>query len=158
YGNGQEDGDNINIGTSFNALLQDTDGSEELVYIVRIVEGEGQIVGEGLIDQGDGSVLVPVSQINTVAVDPADNFSGDIRLELIAQSTETLNPLAGSETAQSVVQEVVINVLPVADDAQLRVTRVEGLEDEPIPLSDHITLTELDDTADDFGVETLFVR
>ncbi|UIP30295.1 retention module-containing protein [Photobacterium sp. TLY01] len=158
YGNGQEDGDNINIGPSFNALLQDTDGSEELVYIVRIVEGEGQIVGEGLIDQGDGSFLVPVSQINTVAVDPADNFSGDIRLELIAQSTETLNPLAGSETAQSVVQEVVINVLPVADDAQLRVTRVEGLEDEPIPLSDHITLTELDDTADDFGVETLFVR
>ncbi|NAW63727.1 retention module-containing protein [Photobacterium halotolerans] len=158
YGNGQEDGDNINIGPSFNALLQDTDGSEELVYIVRIVEGEGQIVGEGLIDQGDGSFLVPISQINTVAVDPADNFSGDIRLELIAQSTETLNPLAGSETAQSVVQEVVINVLPVADDAQLRVTRVEGLEDEPIPLSDHITLTELDDTADDFGVETLFVR
>ncbi|MBD8513689.1 retention module-containing protein [Photobacterium sp. CAU 1568] len=158
YGNGQEDGDNINIGPSFNALLQDTDGSEELVYIVRIVEGEGQIVGEGLIDQGDGSFLVPVSQINTVAVDPAENFSGDIRLELIAQSTETLNPLAGSETAQSVVQEVVINVLPVADDAQLKVTRVEGLEDEPIPLSDHITLTELDDTADDFGVETLFVR
>ncbi|WP_459782917.1 hypothetical protein, partial [Photobacterium sp. R1] len=24
YGNGQEDGDNINIGSSFNALLQDT--------------------------------------------------------------------------------------------------------------------------------------
>ncbi|MCM0148668.1 retention module-containing protein [Photobacterium galatheae] len=158
YGDGEEDGDNISISASFNAGLQDTDGSEALVYFVRMVEGEGQIVGEGLIAQPDGFFLVPLSAIDTVAVDPADNFSGDIRLELIAQSRETLNPLSGAETAQSVEQAVVINVLPVADDAQLKVTRVESLEDEPIPLSDHITLTELDDTADDFGTETLFIR
>ncbi|QUJ69397.1 hypothetical protein KDD30_21780 (plasmid) [Photobacterium sp. GJ3] len=158
YSDGEEDGDNISIAASFNALLQDTDGSEELMYFVRIVEGEGQIVGDGLIAQPDGSFLVPLSSVGSVAVDPADNFSGDIRLELVAQSRETMNPLPTAITAQSVVQEVVINVLPVADDALLKVTRVESLEDEPIPLSDHITLTELDDTADDFGVETLFVR
>ncbi|KHT62651.1 hypothetical protein RJ45_16225 [Photobacterium gaetbulicola] len=157
YGDGEEDGDNISLSESFQALLQDTDGSEELTYFITITEGQAQIIGEGITEVEPGVFEVPVMAVDTIEIDPIDNFSGDIRLNLTAQSTELGHFVPGSETAE-ITEEILINVLPVADDAQLKVSRVESLEDEPIALAPLIELTELDDLDDDFGVETLFVR
>ncbi|PSU35614.1 retention module-containing protein [Photobacterium lutimaris] len=157
YGDGEEDGDNISLSESFQALLQDTDGSEELTYFITITEGQAQIIGEGIIEVAPGVFEVPVTAVDTIDIDPIDNFSGDIRLNLTAQSTELGHFVPGSETAQ-ITEEILVNVLPVADDAQLKISRVESLEDEPITLAPLIELTELDDLDDDFGVETLFVR
>ncbi|MGR5063757.1 retention module-containing protein [Photobacterium sp. DNB22_13_2] len=157
YGDGVEDGDNISLSESFQALLQDTDGSEELTYFITITEGQAQLIGEGIIEVAPGVFEVPVTAVDTIEIDPIDNFSGDIRLNLTAQSTELGHFVPGSETAQ-ITEEILVNVLPVADDAQLKVSRVESLEDEFIALAPLIELTELDDLDDDFGVETLFVR
>ncbi|MCQ1058698.1 retention module-containing protein [Photobacterium sp. ZSDE20] len=157
YGDGEEDGDNISLSESFQALLQDTDGSEDLTYFITITEGQAQLIGEGIIEVAPGVFEVPVTAVDTIEIDPIDNFSGDIRLNLTAQSTELGHFVPGSETAQ-ITEEILLNVLPVADDAQLKVSRVESLEDELITLAPLIELTELDDLDDDFGVETLFVR
>ncbi|MGF1735098.1 retention module-containing protein [Photobacterium satsumensis] len=157
YGDGVEDGDNISLSESFQALLQDTDGSEELAYFITITEGQAQIIGEGIFEVEPGVFEVPISAIDIIEIDPIDNFSGDIRLTLTAQSTELGHFVPGSETAQ-ISEEILVNVLPVADDAQLKVSRVESLEDDPIALAPLIELIELDDLDDDFGVETLFVR
>ncbi|MBC7001274.1 retention module-containing protein [Photobacterium sp. BZF1] len=157
YGDGEEDSDNISLSESFQALLQDTDGSETLTYFITITEGEAQIIGEGITEVEPGIFEVPVTAADTIEIDPIDNFSGDIRLNITAQSTELGHFVPGSETAQ-ITEEILINVLPVADDAQLKVSRVESLEDESIALAPLIELIELDDLDDDFGVETLFVR
>ncbi|MGF1726902.1 retention module-containing protein [Photobacterium nomapromontoriensis] len=157
YGNGIEDGANISLTESFQAVLQDNDGSEVLTYFITITEGEGEIVGSDITQVSPGVFEVPVSAIGLIALNPADNFSGDIRLNVTAQSREVSHFAPGFETAQ-ITEAILVNVLPVADEAQLKVSRINSLEDQPIALAPLITLTELDDTADDFGVETLFVR
>ncbi|KLV05526.1 hypothetical protein ABT56_11190 [Photobacterium aquae] len=157
YGDGLEDGPNISLADSFQAFLQDTDGSEVLTYFITITEGEGQIIGDGITEVSPGVFEVPVASASSVALDPADNFSGDIRLTLTAQSRELGHFVPAFETAQT-AETLLVNVLPVADDAQLKVQRVSSLEDEAIALAPLIQLTELDDTDDNFGVETLYVR
>ncbi|MGF1683229.1 retention module-containing protein [Photobacterium minamisatsumaniensis] len=159
YGDGLEDSDNISLTESFQAMLEDLDGSEVLTYFITITQGEGQIIGDGITETEPGSGIfeVPVGSIDSIELDPAPNFSGDIRLNLTGQSRERGNFVPEFETAETTV-ELLVNVLPVADDAQLKVRRVDSLEDEAIALAPLIDLIELDDTDDDFGVETLYVR
>ncbi|WP_208161068.1 M10 family metallopeptidase C-terminal domain-containing protein [Shewanella algae] len=145
------------------AALQDTDGSEALFYYVQILpDAQGNInaslMGKGLVETPAGSGIYKVSaaNIDSVSVDPKANYAGDIRVEITAQSQEQGNAVAGKETADSSVQTLVINVLPDADAAELKLRRIASLEDEPIALKSYITLTELDDTQD--GSESLFLR
>lgn len=115
-------------------------------------------MGKGLVETPAGSGIYKVSaaNIDSVSVDPKANYAGDIRVEITAQSQEQGNAVAGKETADSSVQTLVINVLPDADAAELKLRRIASLEDEPIALKSYITLTELDDTQD--GSESLFLR
>src|SRR5690606_20230528 len=59
-------------------------------------------------------------------------------------------------TADSEVVDVVVRVEPVADEATLKVTRIESDEDTAIDLKPLITLNHTADTSD--GSETLYVR
>ncbi|PSU45288.1 hcalcium-binding protein [Photobacterium frigidiphilum] len=151
-----EDTDNVDL--NLTAVLQDDDGSntssEDLYYFITIKEGEGTLVGNNLVETptGSGIYKVAAADIGSVQVDPANNFSGDIKLDVYAQSEERDN----HDTADSVHKEIIINVNPDADDATMKVKRIESDEDELISLKDHIFLTPQDDNAD--GSEKLFVR
>ncbi len=60
-------------------------------------------------------------------IDPADNFSGQIKIDVTAITTEGNNPLAGKDTARSVTEEIVIDVNPVADAGSFTVNRINIL-------------------------------
>ncbi|WP_146143633.1 retention module-containing protein [Photobacterium phosphoreum] len=156
-----EDQDNVLLNVV--ADLQDTDGSETLFYFITVpVEYQDkctlEIGGQLLVETSPGSGVykVTANQMGSVEVNPVDNFSGDIKLTIQAQSKENSNFVAGHQTADSVEKTVIINVSPVADDAVLKVTRVEANEDQRIDLSNHINLTSLDDNTD--NSEHLFLQ
>jgi large repetitive protein len=154
------DEDDINAQLQLKADLQDTDGSENLFYIIEIQADStgninGVLEGTGLVDLGNNQWRVSANNINTVQVNPNDNFSGDINLRVIAQSEEQAVFVAGQQTADSVVRDIVINVNPIADETVLKVTRIESNEDEVINLGNSITLSN---TVDVDSSESLFVR
>ncbi|SMY38821.1 Poly(beta-D-mannuronate) C5 epimerase 7 [Photobacterium andalusiense] len=156
-----EDQDNVLLNVV--ADLQDTDGSERLFYFITVpVEYQDkctlEIGGQLLVETSPGSGVykVTANQMASVEVNPVDNFSGDIELTIQAQSKENSNFVTGHQTADSEIKTVIINVSPVADDAVLKVTRVEANEDQRIDLSSHINLTSLDDNTD--GSETLYLQ
>ncbi|PKH07185.1 hcalcium-binding protein [Moritella sp. Urea-trap-13] len=151
-----EDTDNVDL--NLTAVLQDDDGSntssEDLYYFITIIAGDGTLVGDNLVETsiGSGIYKVAAADIGSVQVDPADNFSGDIKLDVYAQSEERDN----HNTADSVHKEIIINVNPDADEATMKVKRIESDEDVLINLKDHILLTPQDDNTD--NSESLFVR
>ncbi|WP_237716190.1 DUF5801 repeats-in-toxin domain-containing protein [Moritella dasanensis] len=151
-----EDSDNVDL--NLTAVLQDDDGantsSEDLYYFITITTGDGTLVGDNLVETsiGSGIYKVAAADIGSVQVDPADNFSGDIKLDVYAQSEERDN----KDTADSVHKEIIINVNPDADEATIKVKRIESDEDVLINLKDHIFLTPQDDNTD--NSEILFVR
>ncbi|PSV98562.1 hcalcium-binding protein, partial [Photobacterium aquimaris] len=156
-----EDQDNVLLNVV--ADLQDTDGSESLFYFITVpdeykdkctLEIGGQLLVE--TSPGSGVYKVTANQMASVEINPVDNFSGDIELTIQAQSKENNNFVTGHQTADSEVKTVIINVSPVADDAVLKVTRVEANEDQRIDLSPHISFTSLDDNTD--GSETLYLQ
>ncbi|SKA50927.1 retention module-containing protein [Photobacterium toruni] len=156
-----EDQDNVLLNVV--ADLQDTDGSERLFYFITVpVEYQDkctlEIGGQLLVETSPGSGVykVTANQMASVEVNPVDNFSGDIELTIQAQSKENSNFVTGHQTADSEIKTVIINVSPVADDAVLKVTRVEANEDQRIDLSSHINLTSLDDNTD--GSEALYLQ
>ncbi|MHA6615434.1 retention module-containing protein [Photobacterium damselae] len=144
-----EDADNVQL--DLQAVLNDDDGSENLFYFITITEGEGTLVGKGLVEVSPGVYKIAASDIDTIEVDPADNFSGDIKLDVYAQSEEKDN----HDTADSDHKEIIINVNPVADDGVLKVSRIEADEDQRIDLASHIHLTSNDDFD---GSEHLYIR
>ncbi|HIF9378837.1 TPA: retention module-containing protein [Photobacterium damselae] len=144
-----EDADNVQL--DLQAVLNDDDGSENLFYFITITEGEGTLVGKGLVEVSPGVYKIAASDIGTIEVDPADNFSGDIKLDVYAQSEEKDN----HDTADSDHKEIIINVNPVADDGVLKVSRIEADEDQIIDLASHIHLTSNDDFD---GSEHLYIR
>ncbi|WIH20921.1 retention module-containing protein [Photobacterium damselae] len=144
-----EDADNVQL--DLQAVLNDDDGSENLFYFITITEGEGTLVGKGLVEVSPGVYKIAASDIDTIKVDPADNFSGDIKLDVYAQSEEKDN----HDTADSDHKEIIINVNPVADDGVLKVSRIEADEDQRIDLASHIHLTSNDDFD---GSEHLYIR
>ena len=102
-------------------------------------------------------------------MDPSEHFSGQIKLDVTAITTESTNPLTGKETARSETEEIVIDVSPVADQADFVVNRINIFEDnartqdtvdpvtdhDPLQLSEVITMTP---SVDIDGSEELFVR
>ncbi|PSV40376.1 type I secretion C-terminal target domain-containing protein, partial [Photobacterium sp. GB-36] len=156
-----EDGSNVQL--SVVADLQDTDGSEALFYYITVPKEYQdkctlEIDGQTLVETSPGSGIykVDAEQMKSVEVNPADNFSGDIKLSITAESKELDNFVNGHQTAESTAKEIVINVNPQADDGTLKVTRVESKEDERIDLSTHINFVSLDDNTD--NSEHLFLQ
>ncbi|ODA22827.1 retention module-containing protein [Photobacterium damselae] len=152
--------DDANVALQLKANLNDTDGSETLSYIITMVPDSngninGVLEGTGISDLGNNQYKIAAKHIHSVTVNPNDQFSGDIKLEVVAESKEKHVYVSGQRTADSIVKEIVINVEPIADSTTLKVTRVESLEDELIALSGHITLAN---TVDTDGSETLYLR
>ena len=147
--------DSTDIALQLKAIIQDNDGSEVLNhYIITITEGQGTLIGDNLTQLSANSWQVNPADIGSIKVNPADNFSGDIKLDVVAQSRELGNFIV--QTANSAVLQLVVNVLPVADPDTLKVTRIDVAEDTRINLGQLINLTKLNDNTD--GSEIQYLR
>lgn len=150
---GSEDG--ADIALQLKALLQDTDGSEVLNnYTITITAGQATLVGNNLIQLTPTSWQVSPADLASVKVNPANDFSGDVKLTVMAQSRELGNYIV--QTANSALLQLVVNVLPVADPDTLKVTHVNSLEDTRIDLGSLITLSKINDNVD--GSEIQYIR
>ncbi|UTZ29158.1 retention module-containing protein [Vibrio campbellii] len=166
-----EDGNNVQL--DIEANTQDISNPEAIVYELVFTEGGANatlVYSDGTpIPEVGGKYLVDASRIDEVEVDPSEHFSGQIKLDVTAITTESTNPLTGKETARSETEEIVIDVSPVADQADFVVNRINIFEDnartqdtvdpvtdhEPLQLSEVITMTP---SVDIDGSEELFVR
>ncbi|MCZ2368528.1 retention module-containing protein [Vibrio diabolicus] len=166
-----EDGNNVAL--NITAETQDTSNPEDIVYELVFTQGEGNaelIYSDGsAIPQTGGVYLVDASRIGDVQIDPIDNFSGEIKIDVTAITTENNNPLSGKETARSETETIIIDVNPIADPGSFTVNRINVFEDnartqdtvnpvtdhDPLQLSEVITMKP---SADLDGSEALFVR
>ncbi|MFW0948922.1 retention module-containing protein [Vibrio parahaemolyticus] len=166
-----EDGNNVSLNIS--AQTQDSSNPESIVYELVFTQGEGNatlVYSDGsAIAQTGGVYLVDASRIGDVQVDPMDNFSGEIKIDVTAITTESVNPLTGKETARSETETIVIDVSPVADAGSFTVNRINIFEDnartqdtvDPVTDHDPLQLSEvisMKPSADMDGSEELFVR
>ncbi|EIU6805034.1 retention module-containing protein [Vibrio parahaemolyticus] len=166
-----EDGNNVSLNVS--AQTQDSSNPESIVYELVFTQGEGNatlVYSDGsAIAQTGGVYLVDASRIGDVQVDPIDNFSGEIKIDVTAITTESVNPLTGKETARSETETIVIDVTPVADAGSFTVNRINIFEDnartqdtvDPVTDHDPLQLSEvisMKPSADMDGSEELFVR
>ncbi|HHF2969288.1 TPA: retention module-containing protein [Vibrio diabolicus] len=166
-----EDGNNVAL--NITAETQDTSNPEGIVFELVFTQGEGNaelVYSDGsAIPKSGGVYLVDASRIDEVQVDPIDNFSGEIRIDVTAITTENNNPLLGKDTARSETETIIIDVNPVADKGSFTVNRINVFEDnartqntvdpvtdhDPLQLSEVITMKP---SADLDGSEALFVR
>ncbi|MCS0343331.1 retention module-containing protein [Vibrio diabolicus] len=166
-----EDGNNVAI--NITAETQDTSNPEDIVYELVFTQGEGNaelVYSDGsAIPKTGGVYLVDASRIGDVQIDPIDNFSGEIKIDVTAITTENNNPLSGKETARSETETIIIDVNPIADPGSFTVNRINVFEDnartqdtvnpvtdhDPLQLSEVITMKP---SADLDGSEALFVR
>ncbi|MGI3104160.1 retention module-containing protein [Vibrio alginolyticus] len=166
-----EDGNNVAL--NITAETQDTSNPEGIVYELVFTQGEGNaelVYSDGsAIPKSGGVYLVDASRIDEVQVDPIDNFSGEIRIDVTAITTENNNPLLGKDTARSETETIIIDVNPIADKGSFTVNRINVFEDnartqntvdpvidhDPLQLSEVITMKP---SADLDGSEALFVR
>ncbi|WP_440873239.1 retention module-containing protein [Vibrio diabolicus] len=166
-----EDGNNVAL--NITAETQDTSNPEDIVYELIFTQGEGNaelVYSDGsAIPKTGGVYLVDASRIGDVQIDPIDNFSGEIKIDVTAITTENNNPLSGKETAHSETETIIIDVNPIADPGSFTVNRINVFEDnartqdtvnpvtdhDPLQLSEVITMKP---SADLDGSEALFVR
>ncbi|HHX8276984.1 TPA: retention module-containing protein [Vibrio diabolicus] len=166
-----EDGNNVAL--NITAETQDTSNPEDIVYELVFTQGEGNAelvyLDGSAIPQTGGVYLVDASRIGDVQIDPIDNFSGEIKIDVTAITTENNNPLSGKETARSETETIIIDVNPIADPGSFTVNRINVFEDnartqdtvnpvtdhDPLQLSEVITMKP---SADLDGSEALFVR
>ncbi|MEZ8100379.1 cadherin-like domain-containing protein, partial [Vibrio bivalvicida] len=171
----EEDGDNVRI--QLRAETQDTSRPETINYELKVTDGEGNF--ELLDRNGDpitpvnGVYTISAQDINRIQVNPADNYSGQIRFEATAVTTERANAYNDGSldktSARSEPQEIIIDVTPDADMGSFSVNRIQINEDnianpdytgsdpnhEPFTLNEVITMNPSVDTD---GSETLHVR
>ncbi|OAM97901.1 retention module-containing protein [Vibrio europaeus] len=171
----EEDGDNVRI--QLRAETQDTSRPETITYELKVTDGEGHF--ELLDRNGDpitpanGVYTISAQDINRIQVNPADNYSGQIRFEATAVTTERSNPYndgtLNKGSARSEPKEIIIDVTPDADMGSFSVNRIQINEDniadpdytgtgpnhEPFTLNEVITMNPSVDTD---GSETLHVR
>ncbi|MCS0026966.1 retention module-containing protein [Vibrio alginolyticus] len=166
-----EDGNNVAL--NITAETQDTSNPEDIVYELIFTQGEdnAELVysDSSAIPKTSGVYLVDASRIGDVQIDPIDNFSGEIKIDVTAITTENNNPLSGKETARSETETIIIDVNPIADPGSFTVNRINVFEDnartqdtvnpvtdhDPLQLSEVITMKP---SADLDGSEALFVR
>ncbi|HGH8118330.1 TPA: retention module-containing protein [Vibrio cholerae] len=173
--NAVEDGSNVSLNIA--AETQDNSNPEAITYQIRFTENGAN----ANLVYSDGSPIptktdangtyyeVPANKIAQVQVDPADNFAGQIKLDVTAITKESTNYVAGKQTAQSETKEIVIDVAPEADRGSFTVNRISIFEDnasnqnavdpsvehDPLLLSEVISMTG---SSDADGSEELFVR
>ncbi|HGF7192696.1 TPA: retention module-containing protein, partial [Vibrio cholerae] len=170
-----EDGSNVSLNIA--AQTQDSSNPEAITYQIRFTENgsNANLVysdGSPIPTQTDSSgtyYVVPANKIAQVQVDPVNNFSGQIKLSVLAITTESTNFVTGKQTAQSEVKEIIIDVAPDADRAKFNVERISIFEDnaahkdavdpsaehDPLLLSEVISMTS---SADHDNSESMFVR
>ncbi|MFB1067484.1 retention module-containing protein [Vibrio diabolicus] len=166
-----EDGNNVAL--NITVETQDTSNPEDIVYELVFTQGEGNAelvyLDGSAIPKTGGVYLVDASRIGDVQIDPIDNFSGEIKIDVTAITTENNNPLSGKETARSETETIIIDVNPIADPGSFTVNRINVFEDnartqdtvnpvtdhDPLQLSEVITMKP---SADLDGSEALFVR
>ncbi len=170
-----EDGSHVSLNIA--AETQDNSNPEAITYQIRFTENGAN----ANLVYSDGSPIptktdangtyyeVPANKIAQVQVDPADNFAGQIKLDVTAITKESTNYVAGKQTAQSETKEIVIDVAPEADRGSFTVNRISIFEDnasnqnavdpsvehDPLLLSEVISMTG---SSDADGSEALFVR
>ncbi|QXC55518.1 retention module-containing protein [Vibrio mimicus] len=170
-----EDASNVSLNIA--AETQDNSNPEAITYQIRFTENGSH----ANLVYSDGSPIptktdangtyyeVPANMIAQVQVDPADNFAGQIKLDVTAITTESTNYVTGKQTAQSETKEIVIDVAPEADRGSFTVNRISIFEDnasnqnavdpsvehDPLLLSEEISMTG---SSDADGSEALFVR
>ncbi|WP_462099821.1 retention module-containing protein [Vibrio cholerae] len=170
-----EDGSHVSLNIA--AETQDNSNPEAITYQIRFTENGAN----ANLVYSDGSPIptktdangtyyeVPANKIVQVQVDPADNFAGQIKLDVTAITKESTNYVAGKQTAQSETKEIVIDVAPEADRGSFTVNRISIFEDnasnqnavdpsvehDPLLLSEVISMTG---SSDADGSEALFVR
>ncbi|HDV5434374.1 TPA: retention module-containing protein [Vibrio cholerae] len=170
-----EDGSNVSLNIA--AETQDNSNPEAITYQIRFTENGAN----ANLVYSDGSPIptktdangtyyeVPANKIAQVQVDPADNFAGQIKLDVTVITKESTNYVAGKQTAQSETKEIVIDVAPEADRGSFTVNRISIFEDnasnqnavdpsvehDPLLLSEVISMTG---SSDADGSEALFVR
>ncbi|MEZ9354637.1 retention module-containing protein [Vibrio breoganii] len=150
-----EDGDNAIL--QILAQTQDQDSSETITYEVSFVDDFGQeLLIDGVVQTPDANGLFIISSddIGKVTVNPADDWSGSIKLKVVAITTES-DPNAEVPETRSEERYFTINVNPVADEGALNVTRIEIDEDTTTTLDQHISMNPSLDTD---GSEELFVQ
>ncbi len=170
-----EDGSHVSLNIA--AETQDNSNPEAITYQIRFTENGAN----ANLVYSDGSLIptktdangtyyeVPANKIAQVQVDPADNFAGQIKLDVTAITKESTNYVASKQTAQSETKEIVIDVAPEADRGSFTVNRISIFEDnasnqnavdpsvehDPLLLSEVISMTG---SSDADGSEALFVR
>ncbi len=170
-----EDGSHVSLNIAVET--QDNSNPEAITYQIRFTENGAN----ANLVYSDGSPIptktdangtyyeVPANKIAQVQVDPADNFAGQIKLDVTAITKESTNYVAGKQTAQSETKEIVIDVAPEADRGSFTVNRISIFEDnasnqnavdpsvehDPLLLSEVISMTG---SSDADGSEALFVR
>ncbi|WP_100751619.1 retention module-containing protein [Vibrio salilacus] len=173
----QVDEDGSNVQVELAAATQDTSRPETISYELQVTQGEGHfelLDAQGkVITPTDGVYTLSAQEVNSIQVNPSDNYSGQIRFEATAVSTETRNPYVDGTTdkttARSEVKELIIDVPPQADAGSFSVNRIQINEDniadpdytgqdanhQPFTLSEVIGMKP---SSDSDGSETLYVR
>ncbi|MGF1911498.1 cadherin-like domain-containing protein, partial [Vibrio kasasachensis] len=145
-----EDAENATL--KLEALTQDGSNPESITYRLEVTAGEGKFIledsaGQEIVESSLGIYLIKAEDIDDVQVNPIDHFSGAITFDVYAETKEGSNAYAGKETAESVVQELVINVEPRADQGSFSVNRITIFEDNAAtqdtvnPDTDHLDFT-----------------
>ncbi|MCD9538330.1 retention module-containing protein [Photobacterium carnosum] len=138
-------------GANLNILADPTDkDGSEAVFWYRIslpsdehgkVYGDIAIIKDGVITIIKDSSYVSSSDVANVHIIPKANFSGDIKVDVQAFSSEK-GKYVEKYRADSDIKELTINVLPIADEGSLSTSHIESTEDKPIALVDGIHLFE----------------
>ncbi|WP_367990179.1 retention module-containing protein [Vibrio sp. NTOU-M3] len=168
------DEDDASATLHLTAQTQDDSQPEAITYQLTVTEGTGNFVligadGQPIAESSPGVYLISAADINSIKVDPNDNFSGQIRFDAVAITEERNNAVSGKETAESEVQEVIIDVSPVADEGSFSVNRVDIFEDnashqnaidptqehDPLLVSEVVTMTP---SPDQDSSESMYVR
>ncbi|MCH2275270.1 Ig-like domain-containing protein [Thalassospira sp.] len=110
-----------------------TDGSEVLTVTISGVP-EGATLSAGS-DNGDGSWTLSASDLNGLAITPANDFSGSFDLTVTAQS-------ADGEDVATRTGSITVDVIGVADAPTLDVANASGSEDSAITLDIDAGLTD----------------
>ncbi|MCG3863749.1 M10 family metallopeptidase C-terminal domain-containing protein, partial [Photobacterium sp. Ph5] len=153
-------------GANLNILAEptDKDGSEHVDwYRISLpsdvdgkVYGDIAIIKDGVIEKfiKNGSD-VSASEIANVHIIPKANFSGDIKVNVQAINYESGQVVKDQGVALSDTKQLIINVLPDADEGRLSTSHIESIEDTEIALADKIHLSP---SVDSDGSEHLYVQ
>ncbi|PZP55632.1 MAG: hypothetical protein DI586_06245 [Micavibrio aeruginosavorus] len=131
------------IGLQINASLRDLDGSETMEITVSGVPA-GANLSAG-IDNGNGIWTLTQNDLADLTLNPPANYSGSFDLTVTGTTYE-------NNTTATLSRTLNVTVDGIADVPILSVTPLSGVENQPIPLSVSVTLTDTD------GSESLYIR